>query len=230
MSATSQERAHCNHRRRSESGSSPLSYCRGLSHQVTLIDKHKTCTKTAFVLRDCRSAVDLMRKARILDAIAAEATPVPGHSQRSCGQHCRSQSRSAFRHPLRDIVRIARAQLPTSVDCIIDEVVDIQTSPQMQQVSLSSGGSVAADLIILATGMADSLRHKLGIRRRIIAEKQSISFGFTLAPKTERAAAFSSAHLLRRGRFQPDRLSQPLSDRQPPARQPLFTFLDHDDP
>jgi 2-polyprenyl-6-methoxyphenol hydroxylase-like FAD-dependent oxidoreductase len=198
-------------------------------HQVALIDKHKTYPKQFRVEKIAGRQVDLMRKLGILDAIAAEATPFRDILNVRAGSIVDRSHDPHFGILYEDIVRIARAQLPTSVDCIIDEVVDIQTSPQMQQVSLSSGGSVPADLIILATGMADSLRHKLGISRRIIAEKQSISFGFTLAPKTERAAAFRALTYYGAGvSNRIDYLSLfPIGSL---LRANLFTFLDHDDP
>ncbi|HEY4262614.1 MAG TPA: FAD-dependent monooxygenase, partial [Schlesneria sp.] len=198
-------------------------------HQVSLIDKHKTYPKQFRVEKIAGRQVDLMRKLGILDAIAAEATPFRDILNVRAGSIVDRSRDQHFGILYEDIVRVARAQLPTSVNCIIDEVVDIQTSPQMQQVSLSSGASVQADLIILATGMADSLRHKLGISRRVIAEKQSISFGFTLAPKTQRAAAFQALTYYGAGvSNRIDYLSLfPIGSL---LRANLFTFLDHDDP
>ncbi|WP_084245714.1 FAD-dependent oxidoreductase [Rhodoplanes sp. Z2-YC6860] len=198
-------------------------------HQVSLIDKHKTYPKQFRVEKIAGRQVDLMRKLGILDAIAAEATPFRDILNVRAGSIVDRSHDPHFGILYEDIVRIARAQLPTSVDCIIDDVVDIQTGPQTQQVSLSSGGSVQADLIILATGMADSLRHKLGISRRIVAEKQSISFGFTLASKTKQAAAFQALTCYGAGiSNRIDYLSLfPIGSL---LRANLFTFLDHDDP
>jgi len=198
-------------------------------HQIALIDKHQTYPKQFRVEKIAGRQVDLMRKLGILDAIAAEATPFRDILNVRAGSVVDRSHDPHFGILYEDIVRIARAQLPASVDCIIDEVVDIQISPQVQQVSLSSGGSVQADLIILATGMADSLRHKLGISRRIIAEKQSISFGFSLAPKTERAEAFRALTYYGAGvSNRIDYLSLfPIGSL---LRANLFTFLDHDDP
>ena len=56
-----------------------------------------------------------------------------------------------------------RAQLPRSVEFLVDRVVDIETSSDRQRIGLASNGDVNARLIVLATGMADVLRQKLGI-------------------------------------------------------------------
>lgn len=128
-----------------------------------------------------------------------------------------------------DIVRIVRAQLPASVDFIIDDVRDIQTGPQTQRVSLASHGAITPDLIILATGVAELLRHKAGIGRRIVAERQSISFGFTLAPGAQHAPEFEA--LVYYGAGAANRIDYlslfPIGEL---LRANLFTFLDHDDP
>jgi 2-polyprenyl-6-methoxyphenol hydroxylase-like FAD-dependent oxidoreductase len=198
-------------------------------HRVTLIDKHSVYPKQFRVEKIAGRQIELMRKLGIFDAIAGEATPFSGILNVRAGSIVDSTQDPHFGILYEDIVRIVRAQLPPSVDLIVDEVTDVQTGPQMQQVYLSNHGSISADLIVLATGMADSLRHQLGIGRRIVVEKQSISFGFTLAPKIERAPAFQALtyygagisnridylNIFPIGRF---------------MRANLFTFLDQEDP
>jgi 2-polyprenyl-6-methoxyphenol hydroxylase-like FAD-dependent oxidoreductase len=198
-------------------------------HRVTLIDKHSVYPKQFRVEKIAGRQIDLMRKLGILDAIVGEATPFRDTLNVRAGNIVDRSHDPHLGILYEDIVRIVRAQLPASVDSIVDEVTDIQTGPQVQQVSLSSRGPISADLIILATGMADSLRHKLGIGRRIVAEKQSISFGFTLAPKIERAAAFQALTYYGAGvSNRIDYLSLfPIGSL---LRANLFTFLDHDDP
>jgi 2-polyprenyl-6-methoxyphenol hydroxylase-like FAD-dependent oxidoreductase len=198
-------------------------------HRVTLIDKHSVYPKQFRVEKVAGRQVDLMRKLGVFDAIAGEATPFCDILNVRAGSIVDRSQDPHFGILYDDTVRIVRAQLPASVGLIIDEVTDIQTGPQMQQVFLSNHGSISVDLIILATGMADSLRHKLGIGRRIVAEKQSISFGFTLAPKMGRAPAFPALTYYGAGASnQIDYLSLfPIGSL---LRANLFTFLDHEDP
>jgi 2-polyprenyl-6-methoxyphenol hydroxylase-like FAD-dependent oxidoreductase len=197
-------------------------------HRVTLIDKHPVYPKQFRVEKIAGRQVDLMRKLGVFDAIAGEATRFRDILNVRAGSIVDRSQDSHFGILYDDIVRIVRAQLPASVDLIIDDVTDVQTGRQMQRVSLSNHGSVSADLIILATGMADQLRHKLGIGRRIVVEKQSISFGFTLAPKAP-AATFQALTYYGAGASnQIDYLSLfPIGS---VLRANLFTFLDHEDP
>jgi 2-polyprenyl-6-methoxyphenol hydroxylase-like FAD-dependent oxidoreductase len=195
-------------------------------HQVTLIDKHSTCPKQFRVEKIAGQQIGLMRKLGILDAIAEEATSFRDILNVRAGSVVDRSQAEHFGILYEDIVRVVRARLPASVESITDEVTDVQTGTQMQRVSLLHRGPISADLVILATGMADSLRHKLGIGRRVVAEKQSITFGFTLAPKMERAPALTYYGAGVSNRI--DYLSLfPIGGF---LRANLFTFLDQDDP
>jgi len=198
-------------------------------HHVTLIDKHLVFPKQFRVEKIAGGQLDLMRKLGVLDGIAAEATPFEDIINVRDG---RIVDRTRDLHLgilYEDIVRIVRGQLPASVESIIGEVVDIQTSRLNQTISLSSGGSVSADLIVLATGMAPLLCHKLGIGRRIVAEKQSITFGFTLGSDSKRAKIFRSLTYYGTGdsNFIDYLTLFPIGS---DLRANLFTFIDHDHP
>lgn len=161
-------------------------------HKVTLIDKNSVCPKQFRAEKIEGEQIDLMRKLGVFDAIAREAT-LFSDILNVRANHIIDRTRAPhFGILYDDIVRIVRAQLPSSVDFIIDEVTDVRTEPEMQEVSLSAHGPVRVDLIVMATGMADSLRHKLGFRRRVVTEKQSISFGFTIAPRTSQNPSYQS--------------------------------------
>ncbi|MEY9284767.1 2-polyprenyl-6-methoxyphenol hydroxylase-like FAD-dependent oxidoreductase [Bradyrhizobium yuanmingense] len=82
-----------------------------------------------------------------------------------------------------DLVAMARRQLPDPSNLIVDEVTAIGSSGDVQHLELASGRRVTARLVVLATGMAGALGYKLGIRRRVLAERHSVSFGFTIARK-----------------------------------------------
>ncbi|WP_193760201.1 FAD-dependent oxidoreductase [Bradyrhizobium yuanmingense] len=86
-----------------------------------------------------------------------------------------------FAYP--DLVAMARRQLPDPSNLIVDEVTAIGSSGDVQHLELASGRRVTARLVVLATGMAGALGYKLGIRRRVLAERHSVSFGFTIARK-----------------------------------------------
>ncbi|MBN8960138.1 MAG: FAD-dependent monooxygenase [Rhizobiales bacterium] len=198
-------------------------------HRVTLIDKHAVYPKQFRVEKIAGSQLDLMRELGVLDPVAAEATLYRDILNVRAGHIIDRTQNPHLGIRYEDIVRIVRAQLPASVDMVIDDVRDIQTSPRTQHISLATHGSIAPDLIILATGMADSVRHKVGIGRRIVAEKQSISFGLTFEPEAGRAPAFQALTYYGAGASNRiDYLSLfPIAGL---LRANLFTFLDQDDP
>lgn len=198
-------------------------------YRVTLIDKHAVCPKQFRVEKIAGRQIDLMRKLDVLGPVAAEATLFDDILNVRAGHIVDRTQAPHFGILYDDIVRVVRAQLPASVNLVVDDVRDIQTGPRTQRVSLAKHDAITPDLIILATGMADSLRHKVGIGRRIVAEKQSISFGFTLAPRTDQVSAFQALTYYGAGASNKiDYLNIfPIAGL---LRANLFTFLDQDDP
>ncbi|MBR0971221.1 MULTISPECIES: FAD-dependent oxidoreductase [Bradyrhizobium] len=87
----------------------------------------------------------------------------------------------AYGLPYADLVAMARGQLPDPASLIVDEVTAVACSDDLQHLELASGRYVTARLVVLATGMAGVLGYKLGIKRRVLAERHSVSFGFTIA-------------------------------------------------
>lgn len=83
--------------------------------------------------------------------------------------------------PYADLVAMARSQIPDPSNLIIDEVTAVSCSDDVQHLELASGRRVTARLVVLATGMAGALGYKLGIKRRVLAERHSVSIGFTIA-------------------------------------------------
>jgi 2-polyprenyl-6-methoxyphenol hydroxylase-like FAD-dependent oxidoreductase len=81
----------------------------------------------------------------------------------------------------------------------------------------------------MATGMGDVARQGIGIARRTIEEKHSITFGFSLAPESGRSFDFGALTYYGNGKSNRiDYLSLfPIGDT---LRANLFTFLDHRDP
>jgi 2-polyprenyl-6-methoxyphenol hydroxylase-like FAD-dependent oxidoreductase len=128
-----------------------------------------------------------------------------------------------------DLVRVVRTEIPSSVDFIVGKVTDVQAGPDRQRVVVDKGATIEARLLVLATGMGDALRHKLGIKRRVVVEKQSLSFGFSIRPGA--GESFDFPALTYYGERMADRIDYlslfPVGD---VMRANLFTFRDHRDP
>ena len=80
------------------------------------------------------------------------------------------------------LVNRARAMLPGNVDVVTGRVTDIRTSETLQQIRLADGRSLRARLVVLATGQGYGLARQLGIRRHVLRESHSLTFGFDIEP------------------------------------------------
>lgn len=197
--------------------------------RVAIVDRHAEYPAEFRVEKIAGDQVELLRRLGLLDCVAAASTPFDRVINvrrgriidRTYGQH--------YGLLYDDIIRVVRAQLPRSVEFLVDRVVDIETGAERQQVRLASNDVINARLIVLATGMADVLRQKLGMVRRVTFEKHSISFGFSIAPAPGHAFAFPS--LTYYGEQVADRIDYlslfPVGN---VMRANLFTFRDHRDP
>ena len=198
-------------------------------YRVTLIDRYPVYPKEFRVEKLAGAQIELLRRLGMFDTLAAAATPFSDIVNVRAGRVIDRSQDQHYALRYEEIVRLARAALPPSVELVIGRVADLKTAKDRQEITLSDGTRITADLIVLATGMGDALRHKLRIRRRIVAEKQSISFGFSLRPEPGRS--FGGEALTCYGAGPSDRIDYlslfPLGDA---LRANLFTFLDHQDP
>lgn len=90
------------------------------------------------------------------------------------------------------LVNTMRRAIPAGVTQIRAKATDISTSRDWQKVTLSSGESISARLIVLANGLNISLRHALGIERVVESPCHSITIGFDLKPAGRPHFDFSS--------------------------------------
>ena len=197
-------------------------------YSVKLIDRYPVYPKEFRVEKIAGDQVDLFRRLGLLDALAAGATRFNDIVNARGGRVIDRSRSEHYGIMYEDLVRLMRAQLPSSVEFIFDRVIDLQAGVSGQKIILKDR-SITADLIVLATGMGDALRPKLGIGRRTIAEKQSISFGFSLAPQGGDKFDFDALTYYGSGiSARIDYLSIfPIGGVK---RANLFTFLDHTDP
>lgn len=135
----------------------------------------------------------------------------------------------AYGLPYAGLVAMARGQLPDPSSLIVDEVTAVSCSDDLQHLELASGRHVTARLVVLATGMAGVLGYRLGIKRQVLAERHSVSFGFTIARRD--GAPFDFEALTCYGERTADGIDY-LSLFPVPAgmRANLFMFRDPTDP
>ncbi|MGD5656729.1 hypothetical protein QUT10_22545, partial [Xanthomonas citri pv. citri] len=127
--------------------------------------------------------LEMFRKLGFLDALANVACRYDQVLNIREGKVVDVSVGQAYGLPYANLVAMARSQLPDPSSLIVDEVTAISCSDDVQHIELASGKRLDARLVVLATGMASALGYKLGIRRRVLADRHSVSFGFTIARK-----------------------------------------------
>lgn len=152
-------------------------------HRVALVDKRAVHPDEFRVEKIGGHQLELLRKLGFLDALEDVACRYDQVLNIREGKVVDVSVGQAYGFPYADLVAMARRQIPDPTSLIVDEVTAIGTSDDVRHLELASGRRVTARLVVLATGMAGALGYKLGIRRRVLAERHSVSFGFTIARK-----------------------------------------------
>jgi 2-polyprenyl-6-methoxyphenol hydroxylase-like FAD-dependent oxidoreductase len=80
------------------------------------------------------------------------------------------------------LVNRARAALPANVRVVTGRATSLRTSNTYQTVGLGDGRTLRGRLVVLATGQGLGLCRQAGIRRRILREGHSLTFGFNIEP------------------------------------------------
>jgi 2-polyprenyl-6-methoxyphenol hydroxylase-like FAD-dependent oxidoreductase len=79
-----------------------------------------------------------------------------------------------------DMVNGLRALWPTAATHIAGKAISIAPSPHRTAVTLADGRTLAAKLVVLATGPGERLRAELGLTRRMLSPAHSVGLGLTL--------------------------------------------------
>ena len=150
-------------------------------HRVALIDRRAVHPDEFRVEKIGGHQLEMFRKLGFIAALANAGCSYDRVLNIREGKVVDVSVGQAYGLPYADLVAMARGELPDPSNLIVDEVTAITTGDDIQHLALASGRRVEARLVVLATGMAGALGYKLGIKRRVLAERHSVSFGFTIA-------------------------------------------------
>jgi len=150
-------------------------------HRVALIDKRAVHPDEFRVEKIGGHQLEMFRRLGFIEALANAGCSYDRVLNIREGKVVDVSVGQAYGLPYADLVAMARGELPDASNLIVDEVAAITTGDDIQHLVLASGRRVEARLVVLATGMAGALGYKLGIKRRVLAERHSVSFGFTIA-------------------------------------------------
>lgn len=152
-------------------------------HRVVLVDKRAVHPEEFRVEKIGGQQLEMLRRLGFLHGLESVACRYDRVLNIREGKVVDVSVGQAYGFPYADLVAMARGQLPDPSDLIVDEVTAISSSDDIQHIELASGRRLDARLVVLATGMAGVLSYRLGIKRRVLAERHSVSFGFTIARK-----------------------------------------------
>lgn len=150
-------------------------------HRVVLIDKRAVYPEEFRVEKIGGHQLEMFRRLGFLRGLESVASPYDRVLNIREGKVVDVSVGQAYGLPYADLVAMGRGQIPDPSALIVDEVTQVSCSDDVQHLALASGRRLTARLIVLATGMAGALGYKLGIARRVLAERHSVSFGFTIA-------------------------------------------------
>jgi 2-polyprenyl-6-methoxyphenol hydroxylase-like FAD-dependent oxidoreductase len=161
-------------------------------HRVVLIDRRAVYPEEFRVEKIAGRQLDILRRlgfVRELDAVACSYDHVLNIRD---GRLVDISVGQAYGLPYDRLVAMARGLIPNPSTLVVDQVTEVSCSGELQRLVLASGRRVTARLVILATGMAGALGHSLGIRRRVLAARHSVSFGFTIAAPDDAPFGFEA--------------------------------------
>jgi len=150
--------------------------------RVTLIDRNEVATPEFRVEKLGGEQLTKLERLGLLEVLAQNST----RFDRAVNvRHGRVVDHSDVRYQgifYDDLVNAMRRALPASVRTVVGRVTDLSTGPDRQLVTVADHGDISARLVVLASGMSDILRARLGIEREVLHERQSLTFGFNLRP------------------------------------------------
>jgi 2-polyprenyl-6-methoxyphenol hydroxylase-like FAD-dependent oxidoreductase len=150
-------------------------------YRVVLIDKRTVPQHEFRVEKIAGAQVETFRRLGFLGDIEAAASSFDRVLNIREGKVVDVSVRRAYGIRYSDLVATARRLLPDSCSLIRDEVIAVDCSADLQHLQLASGQRITSRLVVLATGMAGALGYNLGMTRRVIAARHSVSFGFSIA-------------------------------------------------
>lgn len=198
-------------------------------YKVALIDKRAVYPEEFRVEKLAGQQLEILRRLGLLDAFAKEACAFDSVLNVRRGKIIDVSRGTSYGLHYAPLVAIARRLIADPSSLIVDQVLSISASDGLQRVTLASGNQVVARLAILATGMAGAIPHSLGINRRVLVERHSLAFGFSIAPAE--GSTFNFRALTSYGESTADGIDY-LSIFPVPGgmRANLFMFRDPNDP
>lgn len=210
-------------------GSMSASMIARAGHSVAIVDPNEVypdefrCEKIDF------GQIEVLHRAGIGDAVLSAATHDKSAWVTRLGRLVEKRPSDQLGIDYGRLVNTARAQIPERAVFIRGKVTGVENSEDLQRVTLASGESLSARLVIMASGLSNSLRQSLGMDRKDLSPCHSVTYGFDVEPEAGGSFPFRAlSHYGEHPRFRVAYLTLfPIGSR---LRANLFVYRDLDDP
>ena len=201
----------------------------GSGHRLALIDRHDSRPPEFRVEKISGDQIGRLERLRLLDLVAGAATRFDAVTNMRGGRLVDRTLSPHYGILYPDLVSAARDRLPPSVEVVTGPGDRNHDRPAAADGLASRAEPVTARLVVLATGMSDILRRGLGIERRVLHARQSLTFGFNVRLDGNRS--LPEGALTCYGEDPADGIDYlTLFPVGADLRANLFTFRDHRDP
>ncbi len=161
--------------------------------QVTVIDRYASYPAEFRAEQLVGSQIRSLSKIGLETDFIAGARLVPRARNFSLGKQLSSVLAPHLGMPYQDIVQALRNTIPNGVRRIVGRVTDIDSGP-VSTVHLDDGQTIAAKLVIMATGLNTKLGKRLGIEYQMISPQHSTTVGFDI--RSSKCAAADTSVLV----------------------------------
>lgn len=149
---------------------------------VAMIDTHDPFPQDLRADKVSGDQIDLLKRLGLFESVAAASVRSDSVVNMRRGRVLDRVRSTEYNLPYEDLVNAIRRQIPDRATFVLGRVADIETSADRQSVRLSTGETLAARLVVLSTGGGEALRAKIGIVRRDVRPKHSVTIAFDLEP------------------------------------------------
>ena len=200
----------------------------GAGHKVMLIERAEASANVFRAEKFAGDQLELLGELDLRDAFKAASTQANSFINIRGRLIVDRLESEQYNMPYAKMVEALRARIPLNVAFKRGRVENIETSEDIQRITLANGETIPARLVVLATGVGDALRRQLGVERVRAHPQPTISAGFSILPPT---GGFRFPALTAYGEAQGDSIDYlSLFPIGATMRGNLFMFSQIDDP
>jgi 2-polyprenyl-6-methoxyphenol hydroxylase-like FAD-dependent oxidoreductase len=151
-------------------------------HSVAIVDPNRVYPDDFRVEKFDDVQIETLRKTGVGDTVAAASTEDRSLWITRLGRIAEKRPNRHLGFDYGPLLNALRANIPEDVTSIHGKVTAIANSPDLQHITLSTGETIEARLVIMASGLNNGLRESMGMARDDLSRCHSVTFGFDIEP------------------------------------------------